>query len=130
MSESVQREQGQIPQPKIGEDQSSPDEQTQEWKEDLQRKREELNLADHGATLEQRQKYVSKLFWLLCVWLFIVVGVLLLQGWRGGSFWLSDAVLAALLGTTTVNVVGLFYVVAKFLYPSRVERESPQDEAS
>jgi hypothetical protein len=33
------------------------------------------------------------------------------------------------LGTTTVNVVGLFLVVAKYLFPSPISTEEPKDKS-
>jgi hypothetical protein len=38
----------------------------------------------------------------------------------GIDFELSDAVLIALITTTTVNVLGLFYIVARWLFPSKL----------
>lgn len=66
---------------------------------------------------------------LTCCWLTSVLLILATQGLSEGRlhfFQLSDGVLVALLGTTTVNVVGLFYVVAKYLFPdkgTKLERE-------
>ena len=39
------------------------------------------------------------------------------SGWRSGPFRLSDKVLLGLLGGTTVTVVGLFGIVAHYLFP-------------
>ncbi len=37
----------------------------------------------------------------------------------------TDAVLIAALGTTTVNVLGLLYIVARYLFPQQKRAESP-----
>ncbi len=70
--------------------------------------------------IRQRKAFAPKLYVLTCIWLILVIGIVLLQGFSEGHyhlFRLSEGVLIALLGTTTVNVVGLFYVVAKYLFP-------------
>lgn len=72
--------------------------------------------------IRQRKAFAPKLYVLTCVWLSLVLAILLLQGFSEGRyhfFRLSEGVLIALLGTTTVNVVGLFYVVAKYLFPQK-----------
>ena len=56
--------------------------------------------------------------------------------WLGGVFWvlkhnksdlnLSDSVLIALLTTTTVNILGLPFIILQGLYPK--EREEIEDE--
>lgn len=72
--------------------------------------------------IQQRRTFAPKLYLLTCWWLGSVTLILLLQGLSEGRlhfFRLSDSVLIALLGTTTVNVVGLFYVVAKYLFPEK-----------
>lgn len=80
--------------------------------------------------IRQRRSFAPKLYVLTCCWLASVLVILLTQGVSEGGlhfFHLNDGVLVALLGTTTVNVVGLFYVVAKYLFPekgNRLERES------
>ena len=64
-------------------------------------------------------------------WVMIVVSL-----WLGGVFWvlkhnksdlhLSDSVLIALLTTTTVNVLGLPFIILQGLYPK--EKEEIEDE--
>lgn len=52
--------------------------------------------------------------------IFIIIQMIL-------NFWgktLSDAVLIAILTTTTANVLGIFYIVTHWLYPS--ERNQTQ----
>jgi hypothetical protein len=56
----------------------------------------------------------------------LVITILLAQGFSSKQqvFKLNDAVLLAVLGTTTVNVVGLFYVVAKYLFPAPTSKQA------
>lgn len=49
------------------------------------------------------------------VWLGLVMLVLMLNGKCGIT--LSDTVLCVLLGTTTLNILGLAYIVLKGLFP-------------
>lgn len=69
--------------------------------------------------------YANKIFCLVCVWLACVVISLLLTGfhttfflWSGTGFLLSDKVLITFITTTTVNVIGIFIIVAKWMYPN------------
>ena len=57
------------------------------------------------------------LFALVVYWLTAVLGVVERQH---GPDRLSDAVLVALVATTTVNVLGLLYIVARYLSPQPI----------
>lgn len=72
--------------------------------------------------IDARKWYAIGLFALGCAWVFVITVILLLQGF--GSFWwglmpfsLDTNVLLAAIGATTVNVLGLLYVVANYLFP-------------
>lgn len=104
---------------------------------ELEKLRAELE--SFNQDIRQRRTFAPKLYLLTCCWLAAVLGVLFTQGFSDGRlhfFHLNDNVLIALLGTTTVNVVGLFYVVAKYLFPEKntgverrpeVKREAASD---
>lgn len=73
-------------------------------------------------TEEQRQRHreilTPALRNIAQIW---VIAVLLLLVWQGfgskiGFFHLSDKVLVTLLTTTTVNILGLFYIAVRYLY--------------
>ncbi len=68
--------------------------------------------------LKQRKEYANKIFYLIVVWLIVLLGVLLLQGFgkTDDGFSLSDSVLLAFIGGTTVNVLGIFVIVAKYIF--------------
>jgi|SRR5277367_729591 len=90
---------------------------------DLETKQAELaklNLRNRELTeiLEQRQDWGDRVFWLLVGWLVSVVAVLVLEGFHLAGFHLDNSVLIAFIGTTTADVLGLGYVVAKFLFPT------------
>ncbi len=68
---------------------------------------------------KQRLKFGKWIFRLVCAWLGFVAVLIALSGWRLGNFTLSDSVLIALLGTTTVNVIGVLLAVTGYLFPKR-----------
>lgn len=83
-----------------------------------------------------RRTYAKKLFVLLCAWVSGIYLLLIFQGMGkigSLSFFLDDKVLMAAIGSTTVNVIGLFYVVAKYLYPDpsrpRSNKTKDRDDA-
>ncbi len=87
---------------------------------DIEKLRAELD--SFKQDIGQRRTFAPKLYVLTCWWLGCVIVIVLTQGFSEGRyhfFRLNDGVLIALLGTTTVNVVGLFYVVAKYLFPEK-----------
>lgn len=74
-----------------------------------------------------RDRMQRMLFILMIVWLVLMIitlwghAILRTQGHTG----LSDNVLIAMLGTTTLNVIGLMAVVARYLFPSRITTLRP-----
>ena len=77
-----------------------------------------------------RKEYIEKLFWLIAIWLGVVVLFVFMSGYSSNllnnpdcrincaRFKLADSVLIAFITSTTASVLGLFYLVAKWLYPS------------
>ena len=68
---------------------------------------------------QQRKLYANRVFGLLCGWVGGLFAVILLQGFATNMFRLSDNVLLALIGGTTVNIIGIFLVVVRYLFPKR-----------
>ena len=68
---------------------------------------------------EERKVYASKTFDFLCVYMMCVGLLLFMSGSTTASLQLSDSVLIVILGTTTTNVLGIFYFVANYLFPKR-----------
>jgi predicted anti-sigma-YlaC factor YlaD len=89
--------------------------------------------------IKARRKYARGIFRLICWWLAAILIVLVLQGFLSkrdialnfnafGSHWttsfhfeLAEGILLALIGGTTVTVIGLFVIVANYFFP----RKSP-----
>nr|DAN71207.1 MAG TPA: hypothetical protein [Caudoviricetes sp.] len=84
----------------------------------------------------ERYKDTSQLrrhtgYWVMIVvsqWLFVVICLVILVGLR--SLELTDSVIITLLGTTTVNIIGLPFVLLKGLYPQDKEISKLSDEIS
>jgi hypothetical protein len=70
-----------------------------------------------------RKDFAWDIFYLIVVWLCAIFGILLLQGFQvgicGHAFKLDDSVVLALIGGTTINVLGIFIIVVRYLFPQR-----------
>lgn len=82
---------------------------------DVESQEHQLNV--ERQMLPERKKYALLIFIISVIWL-IFIGVCV---WKAGRQYLmvSDSVLIALITTTTVNVLGLFYIVARWLFPNK-----------
>jgi hypothetical protein len=101
-----------------------PDPETRQEEDDLEKEHARAILRGVKQDIEERKKYAKCFFILACFWLAAITVLLLLQGF--GSFWfglmpfkVADTVLLAVIGSTTVNVLGILYVVANYLFPKR-----------
>ena len=92
---------------------------------------DELRRASYSQDTRERKSYAIKIFWLVTVWLGLVFLLLILNGFKrasvglgsspavltfGWHFELSDKVLVSIIAGTTVDVIGLFAVVASYLF--------------
>ena len=103
-----------------------PDVQTQEetrYLENCEYWAKHLQNVSLEQDIEERKTYAFLFFRLSCTWIAVIVVLLLLQGF--GEFWYrnyfhlhKDIVLAA-IGATTVNILGILYVVANYLFPKK-----------
>jgi hypothetical protein len=82
--------------------------------------RDQYDDARKAQFLEFRQWLVPSLFALTVVWLVFVGCIVLREEIVHGR--LSDAVLIALLGTATANVLGLLIIVLKSIFPLDINR--------
>jgi hypothetical protein len=78
----------------------------------------EQELKELRETHGLRVSYTGRIFWLVVAWLTCVVVCVMFSGFRYHEFRLSDSVIIAFITSTTVNVVGLFVLVAKWMFPS------------
>jgi hypothetical protein len=92
---------------------------------ELEREKQELQekIEVHGI----RKEYIEKLYGLTVVWLTFVILFIILQATSKGHFNLNDGVLIAFITSTTVAVIGIFLIVAKWLFPT-LQKESSKQE--
>ncbi len=71
---------------------------------------------------DERKKYALRIFILICAWIGLLFAVLALEavGSPRGWFHLDDPILLALIGGTTANVLGIFYIVTRYLFPRKL----------
>lgn len=94
--------------------------EAQEFEEDA----EALRLEDRRELLKgrkqdrrERKRYAELVFRLVCWWLAGVMALVCAAGFE--TVHLEEAVLLAIVGSTTASVVAIFVVVAKYLFPPR-----------
>ena len=90
-----------------------------EEKARLENKRERIEQDSLRQDIEQRKKYARQIFWLVCAWLAAVLVITTASGAKRCPVTLSDAVLIALISGVSVNVIALFAIVARYLFPTR-----------
>ena len=104
----------------------SPDlEQDLDFGQDLEQHRLYYDIENIKQALQESKQvhslridYAGNIFILICVWLLFVIATVYLDGFAYKEFDLSDNVLIAFITSTTVCVLGLFVVVAKWMFPS------------
>ena len=72
-------------------------------------------------THDLRKAYLPRLFWMIVSWLIVVVLFVLAASIKWIT--LSDSVLIAFITSTTVSVLGLFIVAARWLFPQSGNKE-------
>lgn len=82
---------------------------------DAKARAHELVNEDTASTIALKKRFFSSIVTFVCGWLGVVLLILILSG--AGALRLSDRVLLALLGTTSLNLVGLLFVIANHLFP-------------
>lgn len=85
-----------------------------DWLNEYQRKDHSLKVA--RTLLWQRKVYAVLLFLMSTAWL-TYIAIFLWEAGKG-RLTVSDPVQIALITTTTINVLGLFYIVARWLFPN------------
>ena len=85
----------------------------------LKAARLELELDDLASNIEHRRRYASRIFVFLSVWMAMVFGVILADGWSLWGLDISEKVLLTLIGGTTLNIIGIFAIVANYFFPKK-----------
>lgn len=79
---------------------------------------------DRQQARKQREKYASRIFWLICAWLTSVFSLLVAQGSTG--YYIAPSILITYIGATTANVLGIFWLVANDLFPGDGDMSIPE----
>lgn len=97
----------------------TPDSQTALESRTLESEELKARVAKLNQDISLRKEYSGKLYRLISIWLIAMFALLLLQGFLGKTdvFMLSDKVLITIIGGTTINVLGLFAIVANYIFP-------------
>lgn len=105
--------------PKAGLPDSRAEKESEKFDYDAEqdKKIKDLHIEGLKQDIKERKDYANKIFKLISFWLVAVLVILILQGCDCAYFELSDQVLITLLGGTTINVLGLFVIVASYLFP-------------
>ena len=67
----------------------------------------------------RRGNWGNRIFWLLLGWLIAVVAIVTAQGFGFAGFHLDNSIMLAFIGTTTLDVLSLGYIVANYLFQKR-----------
>jgi hypothetical protein len=94
---------------------------------DFQDQERDARLRGLIADIAARGALTRQVFRLAVAWLVGVYLLLLLQGFLSPRHWfaLDDSVLLAALGGTTASVIGLFAIVARYLFARGARRSDP-----
>jgi hypothetical protein len=99
---------------------SEPDEGFTQEKAYLEHQQVLIQLQSEIQDIRERKKYALWFVVLACAWVSIIAILLFFQGFGSlVGFRISDSVLLAAIGSTTMNIVGVLYVVAYYLFPKR-----------
>lgn len=65
-----------------------------------------------------RKRYANKIYWLVVCWLVTMGVLILLDGFSAKTgFDIDTKIILAIIGGTTINVLGIFTIVTNFLFP-------------
>lgn len=78
--------------------------------------KKQIGIQEQLENMKGRGAWGPRIFWILLGWLLAVIACIGMQAFHLWGFHLSDAVLIAFISTTTVNVLGLGYIVARHFF--------------
>ena len=111
-----------------------PDDHTKSEQEDIDYKRQDALLKGLLQDIEERKTYARRIYRLICGWLIAVFILVYFHGaklaWMGHfvAFELPESVLIALVTTTTINIIGIFVVVANYLFETKKKKKKNDTE--
>lgn len=91
------------------------------YEEGYEQSLQRLKLRSFAQDIGARRSYAQKIFILIVSWLWGILILLILQGFGSEHhiFKLSDSVMLAIVGGTTINILGLFVIVVNYLFEKR-----------
>ena len=99
----------------VNEASPDPDAITQKQQDDFNNQANNIALEMKRYELTTRKWLTSRIWVLTIVWLVVVLVIFVLSGLRVLIY--NDKVMMALLGTTTVSVMGFLYTVVSHIFP-------------
>lgn len=87
-------------------------------KDFLEEELKKLEIKSKEQDISMRREYADKTYLFVCIYMCFVFFLIFLAC-SPYTFKMSDNVLMVLLGTTTVNVIGLFAIVMNYLFPKK-----------
>lgn len=84
---------------------------------DIEIRGAELTHAERAENMKARKQYARCIFVLLCVWVTSIMATVVASGHKDCAIKLSDPVLIALITGVSINIIGLFAIVANYLFP-------------
>jgi len=91
----------------------------------LENKRLQSQVEDLEQDRKERRKYAQRIFYMVVGWLIAMILIVVATGVRWPwahqyiGFDLAERIVLTLITTTTVSVVGIFLIVASYLFPKR-----------
>lgn len=73
------------------------------------------------SAFKQSTWFAISTFILVVVYMIFIVGIIIWQGCISPELRISDKVFITILSTTTVNVLGLFYLIIKYVFHHRLK---------
>ena len=69
--------------------------------------------------IAERRKYANRIFCLICVWLGVMMLIVIAEGLSVViPFKLDTSIVITAISTTTASVLGIFLIVANYLFPT------------
>lgn len=99
-----------------GEVATGADELSLDAERDLERERQLEELDQTKKTNKAQLSMLKALFWLIVLWLVSVIVLTAAAGFHLWGFALSDKVMITYITSTTVSVLGLFHIAARWLF--------------
>jgi hypothetical protein len=106
----------------------APDSKTRLEKYEIGEEYAKQQIRSLSQDIDERKKYAHRIFCLICCWLGVCFLTLILEGFaRWTQFSLTQGVLLAVIGSTSADVLGVFYIVTHYLFPQNATQPNSED---